>query len=768
MKCPAISVCSTLALATLILVACSRPAAAQAVPALYTQGRVFNLTDHIVSTSVFHWYTPTDGQLSGPWLPLDGRPNWTGQSAWWQSQIKQMMMANIDVLWVHLIPAFEQQRINLFTALNQLRAQGYDVPKVAPFLDPMITWGSSPLVNVATTLGKDQFTAEYIRFFQQYFSANQDAHADTYIQQIGGKVVLDTWHVKHNLSNLSSLTRADVESRLAAAFGQSHPVFNNGIRMVTTAYNAPTLSFADEKVAQFEVHQYNCTVSFNGVGTAQLKGGYWDQNVRNPGFCLRRNGGANYKSAWNAVNRATTSRVYIESWNEYDEGSGIYAAVTGPPYILPGSGNTSTDTWSSANDPYEYIHTTAAGAASFNDTPNLGARHLWNDIPTRIRCGSTVSAWAIVRNEGDLSWNAASGVRFGQDRNADSSVFCTADYFIDDSRDEIPAYGGIFRGRPVKFGIEVTAPLTPGTYTTHWGMADGAGYRFGEQAPVTIEAFGPPVPVPARPTDAGEFTGSTWVTFTWGAVQDPLAGTARYNCRIGTTPGGGDVFTGIVTNALSKSVLGYDGKTYYCQVQTVANDGFTSQWSPSSDGITVDRTGPSVPGTPVDSGLYTQDATITFTWSPSQDSGSGLARYLCRIGTTPGGYDVLNSTVGDVLSKSMTVAPRRTYYCRVAALDVVGNIGSWSPISDGIAVVDSADEPIGLVKAHPDGAWIGLTLPVSAAFGDTFYIQDAGATSGIAVLSPETVPQGGLVQVYGPLGTANGQRTISALGVRVP
>jgi len=40
-----------------------------------------------------------------------------------------------------------------------------------------------------------------------------------------GGVVLDTWHVKFNLTNLTSLTRADVESRLQAAFVPNHPVF---------------------------------------------------------------------------------------------------------------------------------------------------------------------------------------------------------------------------------------------------------------------------------------------------------------------------------------------------------------------------------------------------------------------------------------------------------------------------------------------------------------------------------------------------------------
>ena len=756
-----------LAAAILILTAFALPVKAQT--SLYTQGRVFNLSDHIVSASVFHWYTADDGQWSGPWEPLDGRWNWTGTSTWWQSQIKQMMMANIDVMWVHLIPHFETQRINLFTALNQLRSQGYDVPKVAPFLDPVITWDGMPLISLATTTGKDTFVGEYTRFFQQYYSANQDTHADTYIEQIDGQVVLDTWHVKGNFSNLSSLTRDDVESRLRAAFYPAHPVFNNGIRMVTNAENVPQLSFADEKVSQFEFNTYKYEKSFTNtrvpaetVRSVQLKAGFWNQNIGGTLF-LPRTGGTPYKTAWNAVNRATTTRAYIESWNEYDEGSGIYAALGGPPYRA--AGVTNTDTWSSTNDPYEYIRTTATGAASFNDTPALGARPLWNNIPTSMRAGSTVSVRAIMRNDGDLSWNNASGVRFGQDRSADPTVFCASDRTIVDSTNEIPTYGGIFRGRPIEFNFDVTAPAAAGSYATHWGMAGSDGARFGEQAAVTIQVTGSPVPVGPTPTDIGFATKTASIRFSWAAVVDPTAGTAGYNCRVGTTPGGSNKFSGYVGNVLSKTVTGANGQTYYCQVQVVANDGCVGPWSNASDGIMLDMTAPPAASIPVDAGLYS-GTSVTFTWAPVQDAASGTASYFCQIGTTVGGQDVFNGDVGNVLSRTVTVTPRRTCYCRVYAKDVAGNFGSWSGSSDGVAVVDVADESVGVAKAYPDGTWVGLTLPVSAAFMGTFYVEELNRISGIAVVSPALVWAGELVQVYGTLGTANGERAISALGLR--
>ena len=449
---------------------------------LYTTGRAFNVSDHIVSTTVFHWYTSTTGQLYSPWRAYEGRENWTGEVPFWKDQIKQMMSANIDAIWVHLWTTpghnMDQQRINLFAALSQLRAEGYDVPKVAPFLDPMITWGAST-IDVATAAGKNEFVNQYIHFFNEYFSVNTDQYADSYLQQIGGKVVLDTWHVFANLQNLNSLTRSDVESRLKGAFGEDHPVFNNGIRMVTTGLNPPTLSFADEKVPQFEITAYYRDVTYN-IKTAQLKAGYWDQNIRTPGSCLKRDGGIHYVSAWNQAvnNRATVKRVYIESWNEYDEGSGIYRGYTGAPLIL--NNNPNTDTWSTTNKPTEYIDTTASGAASFNDTPGQDAKILWHNLPSFMLPGEHRTVQVVVRNTGDTKWRGADNYKFGENETLNPVIFSNGRFIINDQTSEIPTYGGIFRGRPITFNIELTAPLTPGTYTTHWSMLQEHVAWFGE------------------------------------------------------------------------------------------------------------------------------------------------------------------------------------------------------------------------------------------------------------------------------------------------
>jgi hypothetical protein len=468
------------------------PVNAQTVATLGGPGRAFARTNHLVSATVFHWFGPADGQVSGPWRPIEGRSNWTGETAFWQGQIKQIMAANIDTMYVHLFDAgiHEQRRVNLFKALNQLRTAGYDVPKVAPFLDPSLTWFSNT-IDVATPAGKDNFANQYIRFYNQYYSVNQDAHADSYIDTLDGRPVLDTWHAQFNLTNINSLSRSDVTTRLSTALGSQHALFNNDVYMVTTALNPPTLAFADEKLPQFETNAYYADATFSSIRAAQVKAGYWDQNIRNPGSFVARSGGTPFKTAWDtAVTKRSTAnlrRVNVESWNEYDEGSGIYAANTGAPYIAPGSGNTNTDTWSSTNDPFEYIKTTAEGARRFNDTADRDAKILWEDFPTSLSPGETRSITVIVRNQGDYSWSAANNYKFGQQEfQAGEVLFGPSRYLIDDSMNEIPTYGGIFRGRPITFQIDVTAPSAAGSYITHWGMLQESVAWFGEVAARTI------------------------------------------------------------------------------------------------------------------------------------------------------------------------------------------------------------------------------------------------------------------------------------------
>ncbi len=190
----------------------------------------------------------------------------------------------------------------------------------------------------------------------------------------------------------------------------------------------------------------------------------------------------------------------------------MYAVTNLPPDVKPGSGNANTDVWSASGDPFEYIRTTARGAASFNDTPWQAAKFLWHNFPTNLAPDETRTVDVILRNTGDASWTGLAGYQFGQ-KDTDSTSFTTNASLINDAEEEIPLYGGIFRGRPKRFSITLHAPKTPGIFTTHWSMKlDGTGW-FGEELSVTIKVGEPAQLKPPMLGPAG-------AVLRWNATND--------------------------------------------------------------------------------------------------------------------------------------------------------------------------------------------------------------------------------------------------------
>ena len=456
---------------------------------LFTAGKNFATWDPIVSTTVFHWFTPTDGNLNGHWPPPEGRVNWTGEKDWWMGQVKQIMMANIDVLYVHLINNFEQQRINLFEALYELRTQGYDVPKVAPFLDPFGIWTAAGItLDVGTTQGKDEFVKPYIRFYQQYFGANPDPQASSYLAQVDGNVMITMWWVYSILANLEMLTREDVQKRLCDALGAAHPLFLGNIYVVSTALIDPDITFSDERAVMFSGYAYCIQSVHKGTHTYHMQAGYWDQNIRKPGYIMPRHGGKPYRGAWDYVlyQCSPVHRIYVESWNEYDESSGIYAAdPKGPENRRE---DLQTDVWSDANDPMEYIRTTGEGAAVFNKGKAYDARLLHNDLPPTMSVGESRTWTVVVQNRGNTPWKVGGEFTF-QQKHTSALGFAKNSYNMSDAAVEVDATGGVFRGAPLCYSIEIQAPTQRGRYSSVWTMMRDGYEEFGEELSITIEVL---------------------------------------------------------------------------------------------------------------------------------------------------------------------------------------------------------------------------------------------------------------------------------------
>ncbi|HLZ54114.1 MAG TPA: hypothetical protein VKS19_06500, partial [Verrucomicrobiae bacterium] len=97
-----------------------------------------------------------------------------------------------------------------------------------------------------------------------------------------------------------------------------------------------------------------------------------------------------------------------------------------------------------------------------------------------------------------------------------------------------------------------------------------------------------PPPTPSAPGigTTNNYVFTNVVTFTWPAVSDPQGGVIGYYVIVGTTPGGSDVFSGIVTGT-SLTVTNNFGVHLYSEVSAINNAGIQGAASASSVGVAL-------------------------------------------------------------------------------------------------------------------------------------------------------------------------------------
>lgn len=106
--------------------------------------------------------------------------------------------------------------------------------------------------------------------------------------------------------------------------------------------------------------------------------------------------------------------------------------------------------------------------------------------------------------------------------------------------------------------------------------------------PVDITA---PTGVPTAPVGSTEGSAADTPVFTWeiGSAQDLESSITSYHLQVGTTPGGNDVFDGVIGPFLRKSLphVGVDGVTYYARVRALNGAAMATNWSSDSAGLTI-------------------------------------------------------------------------------------------------------------------------------------------------------------------------------------
>ncbi len=162
------------------------------------------------------------------------------------------------------------------------------------------------------------------------------------------------------------------------------------------------------------------------------------------------------------------------------------------------------------------------------------------------------------------------------------------------------------------------------------------------------------------PTPGATLTGSS-ATFGWTAGS---GFTYRY-LLVGTTPGGGDLFSNHVDSVMSQAVTGIptDGRTIYVRLQSYINNA----WQIDNETyVAATGSGPATQMSMLTSpmpGSTLHGSMATFGWT----AGSGFTYRYLLVGTTPGGGDLFSNHVDSVMSQAVTGIPTdgRTIYVRL-------------------------------------------------------------------------------------------------------
>jgi hypothetical protein len=293
----------------------------------------------------------------------------------------------------------------------------------------------------------------------------------------------------------------------------------------------------------------------------------------------------------------------------------------------------------------------------------------------------------------------------------------------------------------------VTVRATNGAGTPVTASSDG----------VTVDTSGPVAGAVSdgTGTDVDWQSSTTTINANWTAFTDPQSGVAQLEWAIGTSSGGQQIqaftTTGISGNTAARGALSLaNGTQYFVTVRATSGTG--AQVTASSDGITVDTSGPIAgavsDGTGTDVDWQSSTTTINANWTAFTDPQSGIATLEWAIGTTSGGSQIQVFTTTGVSgntasNSSLTLSNAITYYVTVRATSGTG--AQITATSDGVTVDNTGPAP-GTVSdgVGADIDWQASTTTINASW------------------TAFTDAQSGIGQLEWAIGTTSGGQQIQA------
>jgi hypothetical protein len=451
----------------------------------------FATEERFVGSWFFTWFTgdPT-WECASAWWPTDRFATWDGSVRWARGQLQDMMDANLDFVGIQYDTRDDAapygyrfvNALNVVRATRELLEEGYRPPRLAMFLDTAIANAlhrerTGADIDVSTTAGRDTFF-EFIRNFHDAARAILGArYQEAAFARYGGRTMLAFWHTAAgSIVGASDAFVRDLKARFQTRYGDTPYVI---------AHPNAWESFAstDEVTLMFgpSAHAFQGGRDGAGAKTINITPGFWNP-ISNAHY-LAREGGARYAAAWETAQgwRSVARHLYIDSWNETGEGSGIFEAEA---FQHAASYSGACDSWVYRHgdawgpSPRHFIDVTASNAARWNDVPDDDAVIVSHDLPATLRRGERRLATVVVRNAGDRAWSGASGDRLEVLEGA--ALVAPGFVGIDDASNEVAKFGGVFRGRPVALTFEIVAPCTAGAVAVAFRMRRADGRLFGE------------------------------------------------------------------------------------------------------------------------------------------------------------------------------------------------------------------------------------------------------------------------------------------------
>jgi hypothetical protein len=460
-------------------------------------GRDLAAGQHTVGTWMFSWFTgDTAWRCNSAWQPPGGFNTWNGSAAWAREQLLDQMDAHLDAVGLQLDTAsgtgIEGYRftnvVHVVEAARGLLEEGVAPPRLFPFVDTAIVaahWLKAQAVtlDLSTPAGRTYFYGHIQAYYQAANTALGSAFgAAGTARWMGGHPAVAFWH-SMAMNGVDNAAVLDLKARFMTDFGAS-PYF---IAHPNSWRNFVAVDEITQMVGP-ATHYMMAGRDGSGAPTINIEAGFW--NPTSNTFYLPRAGGANFDAAWMSAQagRATARHIWIDTWNETGEGSGMFAAspVT---YTATDRGpcnsfaNLHADSW--GPDSRHYIDVTRAQASVWNDAGDLDATPLASDAPMSMHPGERRFITVVMQNAGNSPWKAGRAALGLTAASAADDFHLEA--AVEAAGDALTArFGGVARGLPGVFTALVTAPCAPGMHTLSMQMIDLTRGAFGKAFSQTI------------------------------------------------------------------------------------------------------------------------------------------------------------------------------------------------------------------------------------------------------------------------------------------